>query len=352
LRLLPLSFGLLIASFGSGFLVSQTGRYKIFPVIGTALMTVGLALLSRLDEHTGAVVVSVSMMVFGFGVGLLMSVLTIAVQNASEYRDLGVATSGITFLRSLAGSVGVALFGALFTSHLTEHLPSGLPAGVMRDPFAAHSLHVAAAAGYYRDYVSSLQILFLAGIPMAFLGFLTSLFLREVPLRTTSRATAVDRVGESFGFLEPADSTIELQRAVSALIRQDRTAGASILSRSGVGVNIAEGWVLGQVARAEAGNGSVSLDELGHATGVPPAMLRPAVDELVSRGFLRQEQQHLSVSGMGHTALQRMVAAWRDWLLERLADWNPEHQASLVEALDILAARVSGEQPAAHVGLT
>jgi DNA-binding IclR family transcriptional regulator len=117
-------------------------------------------------------------------------------------------------------------------------------------------------------------------------------------------------------------------------------------------VDIAEGWMLGQVARAEAGNGSVSLDELGHATGVPPAMLRPAVAALVSKGYLRQEQQHLSVSGMGHTALQRMVAAWRDWLLERLADWNPEHQASLVEALDILAARVSGEQPAAYVGLT
>src|SRR3954462_3495219 len=131
LQLLPMMAGLLVASIGSGQLISRWGRYKIFPVIGTALMTLGLFLLSHIDATTSTAVLSAFMVVLGFGLGLVMQVLVIAVQSAVDYKDLGTATSGVTFFRSIGGSVGTAAFGAIFSAALSSNLASVvLPAGV------------------------------------------------------------------------------------------------------------------------------------------------------------------------------------------------------------------------------
>ena len=117
-EMLPMMGGMLVTSISSGQLISRTGRYKIFPVVGTAVMTFGLFLLSRMTPETSTLAASGIMLLMGLGLGMVMQVLVIAVQNAVDYRDLGVATSGATLFRLIGGSVGTAVLGAIFVTRL------------------------------------------------------------------------------------------------------------------------------------------------------------------------------------------------------------------------------------------
>ncbi len=121
-HMLPMVIGMLLASTGSGQIVSRTGRWKVFPLTGTAVTTIGLLLLHRLDEHSSTAEMSGYFFVFGLGLGLVMQVLVLIVQNAVSYEDLGVATSGATFFRSIGASFGVAIFGTVFASRLGDKL--------------------------------------------------------------------------------------------------------------------------------------------------------------------------------------------------------------------------------------
>ena len=123
LRTLPMVVGLFVASITAGTIVGRTGRYKIFPILGSLFMTVGLLLMSTMDENTGFVRISLFMLVLGVGIGLCMQILTIIVQNTSDYADLGVATSGVTFFRALGSSFGAAVFGAVYSGKLQDVLP-------------------------------------------------------------------------------------------------------------------------------------------------------------------------------------------------------------------------------------
>ncbi len=114
--------GVLIGSIGSGQVITATGRYKAFPIAGTAIAAVGMFLLSRLDAGTSVLYAAVAMFVMGLGLGLVMQVLVLAVQNAVDYAELGVATSGATLFRSMGGSLGTAVLGAIFTNRLTHEL--------------------------------------------------------------------------------------------------------------------------------------------------------------------------------------------------------------------------------------
>jgi Na+/melibiose symporter-like transporter len=120
LQLLPLMGGLLITSIGSGQLITRTGRYKPFPIAGTAVMTVGLYLLSTMDPTSSQIEIFGFMFVLGLGLGMVMQVLVLAVQNAVDYSDLGVATSGATLFRSIGGSLGTAVLGAIFSNRLSR----------------------------------------------------------------------------------------------------------------------------------------------------------------------------------------------------------------------------------------
>src|SRR5258706_9925948 len=122
LQMLPMMAGMLVASITSGQIISRTGRYKIFPVIGLAVAALGLWLLSRLSVTTTTMSTSIAMLVLGVGIGMVMQVLVIAVQNAVDYRDLGVATSGATLFRLVGGSLGTALLGAVFSARLSANL--------------------------------------------------------------------------------------------------------------------------------------------------------------------------------------------------------------------------------------
>ena len=124
--LLPMVGGLLITSIASGQLIARTGRYKIYPIVGTAVLTVALFLLSRLDEHTSTALMCTYFFLLGIALGLIIQVLVIAVQNAADYADLGTATSGVTFFRSIGGAFGVSIFGAIFSNRLASELASAL----------------------------------------------------------------------------------------------------------------------------------------------------------------------------------------------------------------------------------
>ena len=135
--LLPMVLGLLITSIGSGQLIARTGRYKVFPIIGTALMAVALGLLSTLDQTTPTPLMYLYFFLLGASLGLIIQVLVIAVQNTASYQDLGAATSGVTFFRTIGGAFGVSVFGAIFTNQLSSKLTAALhgrslPAGVQR----------------------------------------------------------------------------------------------------------------------------------------------------------------------------------------------------------------------------
>ena len=122
LQLIPVMAGVLIGSIGSGQAITATGRYKVFPIAGTAIAVVGMLLLLRLDAGTSALYAYAAMFVLGLGLGLVMQVLVLAVQNAVDYAELGVATSGASLFRSMGGSLGTAVLGAIFTARLTDEL--------------------------------------------------------------------------------------------------------------------------------------------------------------------------------------------------------------------------------------
>jgi MFS family permease len=191
LQLLPLLAGMVIFSTGSGLVISRTGRYRTFPIAGTALITIGLLLLSRVGIGTSSIVVSLSMLVLGMGLGCVMQVLVLIVQNAVPYSELGVATSGATFFRSIGGSFGTAIFGAIFSNvlvgNLARHLhgaklPSGLstssvtPAILDKLPSA---IHHALAAGY----AQSIQTVFVIAAPIGFIAFAASWLIPHMELR-------------------------------------------------------------------------------------------------------------------------------------------------------------------------
>jgi hypothetical protein len=211
LQLFPLMGGLLIASIGSGQIITRTGRYKVFPIAGTALLSVGLYLLSHLGVHTSVLTSGTFMFVTGLGLGLTMQVLVLAVQNSVDARDLGTATSAATFFRSIGGSIGVSVFAAIFNNQMTGNLAHRLPQ-LATDPSLAKELRASPEAlaklptaihsGYLQAFTDSLHVVFIAAIPIGLAAFALTWLLEEVPLRT--KVHAADGVGAGFGLLRAA----------------------------------------------------------------------------------------------------------------------------------------------------
>jgi EmrB/QacA subfamily drug resistance transporter len=180
LLLLPMMGGVLAGSTFSGQMTSKTGRYKIFPLYGTALAIVGMTILSRLDADSSRVHSSLGMLVLGFGIGSTMPTLTLAVQNASPLADLGVATSSVNFFRSLGGSLGVAVLGAVMTSRVGDIDPA-----LLNSPEAIRALPAGERDSVIDALASGVHGVFLWAIPLTVLGFLVAWTLKELPLRTT-----------------------------------------------------------------------------------------------------------------------------------------------------------------------
>jgi EmrB/QacA subfamily drug resistance transporter len=187
LFLTPLMGGLLITSIASGFFISRFGRYKAFPIAGTAVTAFALFLLSRLSVSTPAWQTALFMLIVGLGLGMVMQVLVLAVQNSVDYKHLGVATSGSTLFRQIGGSIGVAAFGAVFINRLGSELKSLLPPGVQPpkglNPGAIKDLPAAIHDPYVHAFAAALRPVFLVAASVAILAFVLSWFLREIPLR-------------------------------------------------------------------------------------------------------------------------------------------------------------------------
>jgi MFS family permease len=197
LLILPLMVGLLITSIGSGQLISRFGRYKPFPVAGTAIMTVELFLLSRLHVDTSTVVTGAYMLVLGLGLGLVIQVLVLAAQNAVDYKYLGVASSGSTLFRQIGGSIGVAVFGAIFANQLVGNLVGKLPPGVhlpasAANPAVVKRLPSAVRGVFVTAITDALTTVFLVAAGIAVLAFLLTWLLPELrqPRRRPMWATA------------------------------------------------------------------------------------------------------------------------------------------------------------------
>ncbi|MFF3402738.1 MFS transporter [Streptomyces sp. NPDC002659] len=188
LLMLPMMGGIVVASIVSGRLITRTGRYKIYPVLGCAVSVVGMWLLSRLDRDTPQLDHSIGQAVLGVGIGLVMPVLILAVQNSVPPADLGTATSANNYFRQIGGSVGAAVFGTLFADRLTRTLADRLPAGAdLPDPQSitpqlVHALPPALRDGYVQAYADAMPRIFLLLVPVLALGLFIAFFLKEKPL--------------------------------------------------------------------------------------------------------------------------------------------------------------------------
>jgi EmrB/QacA subfamily drug resistance transporter len=346
-RLLPMVLALLVASIAAGNAVSKTGRYKIFPLVGAAGMTIGLYLLSRLDTDTGFWEASAYMAVLGLGIGLGMQVLTIAVQNTVDYADLGVATSGVTFLRSIGSSFGAAIFGTVYANQMTPNLAAAvasLPPGVdpraLQVPTALHALPDAVSAPVIKAYSDSLHVVFLAAAPVGLVAFVLAFFLKEVPLRDTARAAAPD-LGDGFAMPEARTDDRELERAVATLFfRERRKVAPAIVERAGSDLDEGGIWCLLQVHLRERRGEKPTLKAIGEYFAVPAPVLEPAFNRLELTGHLRYARDHWELTESGREEFAKVVRAWHDWLASRLGDWGTGNRAELDAAIGRVAARL------------
>ncbi len=347
LQLLPLMAGLLTASVISGQLISRSGRYKMFPIIGTALATVGMLLLSRLDSETGSLATALYMLVLGVGLGCVMQVLILAVQNAVPYSQLGVATSAATLFRSIGGSLGTAILGAIFANRLTAELAGNLPssssgAGALDtagfDPTELLGLPAPVRDAYVASFTDSLSTVFLIAGCVVAVAFVLSWFLEERPLRKTVETSDL---GDAFAAPQQASSIGEITRELSRLVGRERTRRfiASVTERAGIDVTPAEAWLIG---RSE--GGSIPASALEARTADDSERLAAARDHLRDLGFLEPGGLKLTTAGMDVCA--RLVSARRECLGELVSDWHSESPEvdAMIERLSRELGR-SGRSP-------
>ena len=349
LRLFPLMFGLLGAAIVSGRLVTRWGRYRIFPIIGTALMTIGAYLMSLIGVHTGAWVIAAYMFVFGSGLGFIMQVLIVAVQNAVSYEDLGVATSNATFFRMIGGSFGTAVFGAIYANVFASKLRpviASFPAASAKkvglqtlDPQALHELQHLFPAIYDKvihAITESVQTVFLVAVPIAFLAFILSWFLPERPLRKS--VETVD-MGEGFGMQGSRSSVQEIQLALERVANRENRAELyqTLAHRAGLDIPSRSCWLLYRLADRPAS----TVREVAKRLKVDAEIIRPAVQGLVAAGMVaeihRGTERDLALTPTGLAAIDRLTEARRNGLTELLEGWNPQEHPEVIDMVKHLA---------------
>ncbi|MBV9194136.1 MAG: MFS transporter [Solirubrobacterales bacterium] len=346
LLLTPMMGGLLVTSIVSGNLISKFGRYRRFPIAGTAVMTVALYLLSHLGVTTSTAVAGLYMLILGLGLGMVMQVLVLAVQNAVDYRYLGVATSGSTLFRQIGGSIGVSVFGAIFSNQLSGELVKRLHAGAhipaAVTPAAVDKLPPAVHAPYVAAFAAALRPVFLAAAAVSLVGFLLSWLLREQPLRQTAHA---EGVGESFPAPRHDSSERELERILGSLLRQperDRVY-RRLVAHSGLDVTPREGWVLSRIAE----HPELSPEALAGVLAVPAGRLVGPVIGLRRRAYVRggEDGSPLELTDAGRVARERLRDAGRRELSLLLEGWRPEEDEELTPVLRRMADALVLDMP-------
>ncbi|WP_406203457.1 MULTISPECIES: MDR family MFS transporter [unclassified Streptomyces] len=355
LHMLPMVAGMLLASTGSGQIVSRTGRWKVFPIAGTGVTTLGLLLLHQLDMDSSAWEMSVYFFVFGLGLGLVMQVLVLIVQNAVPYEDLGVATSGATFFRSIGASFGVAIFGTIFAGRLDDKLVEAfrgvsLPAGVSLDGLEADPRDIGELPAALRPtaldaYASSITDVFLYAAPVALVGFVLAWFLREDKLRGSVTAPDVTETLAS----NPVErsSYDEVCRALSVLGTREgrREVYRDITARAGYDLLPAASWLLLRIKRY----GWVEPGVLAERSSVPLSVILDAAREVEGRRLAVREGLDLVLTDRGREVAERLALVREESLAELLGDWwGPDRPTDLVQLVKELTEELCGsdrEQP-------
>ncbi|BAL86977.1 putative MFS transporter [Actinoplanes missouriensis 431] len=352
-RTLPMVAGLFLMSMLSGNMVSRTGRYKMFPIAGGAVMSVGLYLMSTMGASTSTWLESLYMFILGCGIGLSMQVLTIAVQNTVPYADLGTATSGVTFFRTLGSSFGTAIFGTLYSGRLEDRLAealaqTGVPATVAQNPEALNALDPAQSGPIIAAYADSINYVFQWVVPVAVLGFVVAWLLKEVPLRDSARVAATD-VGEGFSPPATDDRVGQLERQISDTMRRardDRTVLDRVLADSGADVNPSQAWAIGQTHLHVTAKGRAELPAIARQHRMPPEVLEPTFTDLAQAGYARVEGDQVHLTEAGQEQFERVRHAWRQWLdanLDDIARTDPDDRILIDQALNNIATRLVDE---------
>ncbi|MFB8267842.1 MULTISPECIES: MDR family MFS transporter [unclassified Streptomyces] len=358
-HMLPMVIGLLLSSTASGQIVSRTGRWKVFPIVGTGVTAVGLLLLHQLDENSSTGEMSAYFFVFGLGLGLVMQVLVLIVQNAVSYEDLGVATSGATFFRSIGASFGVAIFGTVFASRLGDKLTAALagrslPPGIdvnalQSDPRGISALPPALRGPVLHAFASSITDVFLYAAPVALVAFALAWFLREDKLRGS--VTAPDGTETLASNPVQRSSHDEVARALSVLGTREgrREIYEKITERAGYDLLPASSWLLLRIKRY----GWAEPSALAEHSAVPLPVIIAATREVEGRRLATRVGLDLVLTDEGREVAARLSGSREESLAELLGDWwgpdRPTDLAKLVEELNAELCGSDAERP--HDGL-
>jgi EmrB/QacA subfamily drug resistance transporter len=340
LQLIPVMAGVLIGSIGSGTAISRTGRYKVFPIAGTAIAVIGMLLLTRLDTTTSDLYAYGAMFVLGLGLGLVMQVLVLAVQNAVDYADLGVATSSASLFRSMGGSLGTAALGAVFTARLGDELagtPAARVSGGTANPAAIQHLPAAVHDSYTSAFSDSLSTVFLVAAAILAVAFVLSWLIEERPLRQTVETG----VGEAFAAPSSGDSLRELTRELARLVGRERAQAfiERTVVASGVDLPVGCAWLLVQVHE---GADLSQPDAITRNRPIDAAWVHAQVEALSARGLVDHDQP----TDRGRDVAEQLIDTARASLSAFVVDWTPGEDPRLNDAVARVARELADEVPA------
>jgi len=346
LQLMPMMLGMLVTSVASGRLISRWGRYRPFPIVGTILMTIGLLLMSRISAAMSVWETSADALVLGLGMGMIMQVLILAVQNSVDYEHLGVATSGATLFRAIGGALGVAMFGAIFAHELHAQLSAALPPGTplpsAASPAALQALAPEIRAAYLAAIETALQLVFQVAAAIAAIAFVLTLGLREVPLRGMERT---EDLSETFSMPRDATSLEELERIVTALLAHENRwrLYADLAARAQLDLAAPELWMLARLGE----RAPRSLQSLSEDLALPPARLQAPLKALCERGIAEPDAAgNLRLTAAGTAMRDRVLAARRQGLADLMARWEPNRHPDVLALLDRMVATLVRDLPA------
>ncbi|MFE6839448.1 DHA2 family efflux MFS transporter permease subunit [Streptomyces sp. NPDC057705] len=348
-HMLPMVIGMLISSTASGQIVSRTGRWKVFPIAGTGVTAIGLLLLHQLHRTSSTWEMSIYFFVFGAGLGLVMQVLVLVVQNAVSYADLGVATSGATFFRSIGASFGVAIFGTVFTNGLDDKLAASLagvqlPAGVSvaqleADPRAIAALPADVRPRVLDAYATAITDVFLYAVPIVLVAFVIAWFLKEDKLRTSVTAPDVTETLAS----NPVhrSSRDEVARALSVLGTREgrRHVYEKITEKAGYDLLPAASWLLLRINKYGATEPAI----LAERANVPLKVVTDAARQVEERGLATRDGLALVLTDRGRETAARLAEARQESLAELLGDWwGPDRPTDLVKLVQEINTELCG----------
>ena len=317
LRMLPMVIGLMGASIFSGNVVSKRGIYKPFPIVGSVIMAAGMYLLSTMDQNSSFWHVSAAMFVLGIGMGLSMQVLTIIVQATVDYRDLGVATSGVTFFRSLGQSFGSAVFGTIYGNLLAPRIKDAVVqaitishnpkvAAAVSTPATLHQLPLAVREPVVNAYADTLQHMFLYAIPVAAICLLAALFLKTVPLKGVTAMEGAD-AGLALGAPDQRTSAQQLESRLAWRFRQLGDDWFDEISHD-PSQAAANQWVVRMVAVGQhRAQGFLNPSELARRFRLPLAVVQNALRMAAADGLVENHPEGVVLTARGFKSFREVV---------------------------------------------